>query len=57
MEETYTKEIFTGLIFRNRKEACRILGQSRYRKMLKNHQFIFNYTLQPGEKPIDSNFS
>lgn len=57
MEETYTKETFTGLIFRNRKEACRVLGQSRYRKMLKNHQFIFNYTLKPGEKPIDSNFS
>lgn len=51
------KDKFTGLIFNNRKEACRILGQSRYRKMLKEGLFEFGYVLKEGEKAVESNFS
>lgn len=29
----------TGLKFENRKQACKIMGQNRYRKALKNKEF------------------
>lgn len=34
----------TGLTFENRKQAVILMGQSRYRRALKNHEFDFpNY--------------
>lgn len=34
----------TGLTFENRKQAVMLMGQKRYRKALKNREFLFpNY--------------
>lgn len=51
------KHIFTGLIYNNRKEAVRVMGQSRYNRALKNREFIFYYKPTEGEKVINTNFS
>ena len=51
------KHTFTGIIFNNRKEAVRVMGQSRYRKALKNHEFEFDYELKDGESVIKTIFS
>lgn len=51
------KHIYTGIIYNNRKEAVRIMGQSRYKKALANKEFIFNYTPTSNEAPITTNFS
>lgn len=38
----------SGVIFINRKQAVRAMSISRYRKALKNKEFIFNY--EPEDK-------
>lgn len=51
------KHKYTGIIYNNRKEACRVMGQGRYNRALKNREFIFNYTPDKDEKVITTNFS
>lgn len=51
-ESAAFKHITTGLIFNNRKEACKILGASRYRRALRNREFIFFYECEEGEAPV-----
>lgn len=51
------KHTFTGVIYNNRKEAVRVMGQTRYRIALKNREFEFDYKPKEGEQPIKSNFS
>ena len=46
------KDLATGLIYENRKDAVIVMGTTRYRKALKERRFIFNYQLQPGEQPV-----
>lgn len=33
----------SGLIFENRKQATKVMGAARYRRALRNKEFIFNY--------------
>jgi len=51
------KHIFTGLIYNNRKEAVRVMGQSRYKRALKNGEFEFGYTPKEGEVVLKTNFT
>ena len=51
------KHKFTGIIYSNRKEACRVMGQGRYKRALRNCEFIFNYEPQEGETVINTVFS
>lgn len=51
------KHVFTQAIFNNRKEAIRMMGQSRYRKALANKEFIFDYIPKDNERPITTVFS
>lgn len=51
------KHTYTGVIFNNRKEAVRVMGQSRYRKALRNHEFEFDYVPKDGETVIKTVFS
>ena len=51
------KHTFTVIIYNNRKEAIRVMGQSRYKKALANREFIFNYELQEGETPLQTVFA
>lgn len=50
------KHLYSGIIYSNRKEAVRVMGQSRYRRALKNKEFEFNYALKDGEQPIQTVF-
>lgn len=36
----------SGVVFKNRKEAVKAMGQRRYRKALANRDFEFNYSEQ-----------
>lgn len=54
---TLFKHTVTGLVFNNRREAAKIMGASRYRKALKNCEFIFKYELQEGEHTVESIYS
>ena len=51
------KHVTTGIIYSNRKEAVRVMGQSRYKKALKNREFIFNYEPKEGETAINTVYS
>lgn len=51
------KHTVTGIIYNNRKECMKIMGQCRYRMALKNREFIFNYELKEGESPISTVYS
>lgn len=51
------KHIFTGIIYNNRKEAVRVMGQSRYKKALSNREFDFGYIPTDNESVIKTNFS
>lgn len=46
------KHIVTGLIFSCRKDAVVVMGTQRYKKALRNMEFVFNYELKDGERPI-----
>lgn len=46
------KHITTGLIFSCRKDAVIVMGTQRYKKALRNMEFVFNYELKNGERPI-----
>ena len=46
------KHIVTGLIFSCRKDAVVVMGTQRYKKALRNMEFVFNYELKNGERPI-----
>lgn len=46
------KHITTGIIFNNRLDCVATFGTSRYKRALKNKEFIFNYELKEGEEPI-----
>lgn len=46
------KHIATGLIFSCRKDAVVVMGTQRYKKALRNMEFVFNYELKNGERPI-----
>lgn len=48
------KHVTTGVIFNNRKEAVKLMGQSRYKKALANHEFVFDYLMKEDELPIRS---
>lgn len=41
----------SGVIFINRKQAVRTMSISRYRKALKNKEFIFNYEPEAEPEP------
>lgn len=51
------KHAYSGLIYNNRKEAVRIMGQARYRKALEKGEFEFGYELKDGERSIKSKWS
>ena len=51
------KHTKTGIIFNNRKEACKVMGANRYNRALHNREFIFNYEPTTDEKVITTNFS
>lgn len=46
------KHIATGLIFSCRKDAVIVMGTQRYKKALRNMEFVFQYELKDGEQPI-----
>lgn len=46
------KHIATGLIFSCRKDAIIVMGTQRYKKALRNMEFVFHYELKDGERPI-----
>lgn len=46
------KHITTGLIFSCRKDAVIVMGTQRYKKALRNMEFVFQYELKDGEQPI-----
>lgn len=46
------KHITTGLIFSCRKDAVVVMGTQRYKKALRNMEFVFHYELKDGEQPI-----
>lgn len=46
------KHIVTGLIFSCRKDAVVVMGTQRYKKALRNMEFVFHYELKNGERPI-----
>lgn len=46
------KHIATGLIFSCRKDAVVVMGTQRYKKALRNMEFVFHYELKDGEQPI-----
>lgn len=46
------KHIVTGLIFSCRKDAVAVMGTQRYKKALRNMEFVFHYELKDGERPI-----
>ena len=33
----------SGIIFENRRQATKVMGPARYRRALKNMEFVFNY--------------
>ena len=41
----------TGIKFENRKQAVILMGQSRYRKFLKDREFDFGQAKDNNEKP------
>ena len=46
------KHIVTGLIFSCRKDAVVVMGTQRYKKALRNMEFVFNYELKNDERPV-----
>ena len=46
------KHMGTGLIFSCRKDAIIVMGTQRYKKALRNMEFVFHYELKDGERPI-----
>ncbi|MDD7068312.1 MAG: hypothetical protein SPH22_06035 [Prevotella sp.] len=46
------KHITTGLVFSCRKDAVVVMGTQRYKKALRNMEFVFHYELKDGEQPI-----
>lgn len=51
------KHTVTGVIYNNRKECIRVMGTMRYRRALKNSEFIFNYTPNENETVIKTVFT
>lgn len=51
------KHKFTGIIYNNRKEAVRVMGQCRYKRALRNREFEFYYTPKDDESAISTVFS